>query len=187
MTQGRLVCTLHLTSYADDLENLDFFAKFCVHAAYAFGLPCSLPAFLPTKTSLRTVPRSPFVHKPSQENFVKKEHKRLLKVHDADLGAVCQWIDYISENSMSGVRIKATTWEKKPLGFGQQMVAETQRLEPSEGQKVKELAESLLAAGFGEESAESEKASESQTEAASKAEAAGNASQKDSSAPKESK
>lgn len=77
----------------------------------------------------------------------------MLKIHDADLSAVGQWIDYISENSMSGVRIKATTWENLPLGFGQQMISDSQDLEPSEGQKVKELAESLLASGFGEESA----------------------------------
>lgn len=97
------------------------------------------------------MPRSPFVHKPSQENFVKKEHKRQLKVYDADLGAVGQWIDYISENSMSGVRIKATTWENKPVGFGKQMISDTQDLETTEAQKVKEMADRLLAAGFGED------------------------------------
>lgn len=168
ITHGNLVCTINLTSYRDDLENLTFFTQFCVHAAYAFGLPCSLPAHLPTKSSLRTVPRSPFVHKPSQENFVKKEHKRQLKVYDADFGAVGQWIDYISENSMSGVRIKATTWESKPVGFGRQMVDDSQQLETSEGQRIKEMAERLLAAGFGQEADKqtNEKEAESVPEAA---------------------
>lgn len=81
---------------------------------------------------------------------MKKEHKRLLKIYDSDLGAVGQWIDYISENSMSGVRIKATTWESKPVGFGKDMVSDAKSLETTEGQKVKEMAERILAAGFGE-------------------------------------
>lgn len=51
---------------------------------------------------------------------------------------------------MSGVRLKATMWENKPVGYGQKMVNDAQDLELTEAQKVRQMAESLLAAGFGE-------------------------------------
>lgn len=68
---------------------------------------------------------------------------------------------------MSGVRIKATMWENKPVGFGKNMAKDTQMLETSEAQKVKEMAESLLASGFGEEG--TKQTSESDREAAGEA------------------
>jgi hypothetical protein len=67
------------------------------------------------------------------------------------VNAVGQWLDYISENSMAGIKMKASIFESKPIGYGKSMVVDTKDMEPSEEQKVKELAESLLAAGFGEE------------------------------------
>lgn len=94
------------------------------------------------------------MHKPSQENFIKKEHKRLLKIHDADINAVGQWLDYINENSLGGVRMTAKLYEPVSLGFGGDMIADAKDLEPSGMEKVKELADKILASGFGQEKAE---------------------------------
>lgn len=81
---------------------------------------------------------------------MKKTHSRYIKIYDADLNAVGQWLDYLAENTMSGVRMKATLFERKPLGYGTVMVSETSELEQTEEQKVKEMAKGLLASGFGE-------------------------------------
>ena len=126
-----------------------------MHVAYAFRLPCSLPASLPIQTTLRTVPRSPFVHKPSQENFIKKVHSRYFKIFDADLDATREFLDYISQNGIDGVRIKAAVFERKPLGFGRDMIApkEGKEIEQSTQDTVKQMSEELVAGGFGSEEA----------------------------------
>ena len=157
-THRELVCQVVMHAYAADLQNLTFFSLFCQHAAYAFGLPYARPAPLPTKTSLRTVPRSPFVHKPSQENFVRKEHRREMRIYDADAEVVAQWLQYIQENSMSGVGLKVKLFQRHEVGFGAKMI-EGSAAEggagslggggKSQDEKVRELAEDLLKSGFG--------------------------------------
>lgn len=96
---------------------------------------------------------------------MKKTHSRYIKIFDADSNAVGQWLDYLAENTMSGVRLKATMFEKKPLSYGQEMVSETGELEQTEEQKVKEMAEGLLASGFGEPAASEGTTSASATDA----------------------
>ena len=151
-----LVCQVTLSAYAADLSNLTFYSQFIQHAAHAFGLPYTRPAPLPIKTSLRTVPRSPFVHKPSQENFIKKEHSRSMRIYDSDIEAVKQWLEYIQENGMTGIRLKAKLWERKQLGFGEKMLEDSaEGLGKSQDEQVKEIAEGLLKSGLGGESAPS--------------------------------
>ena len=158
MTHRELVCKVVMHAYAADLKNLTFFSLYCQHAAYAFGLPYARPAPLPTKTSLRTVPRSPFVHKPSQENFVRKEHRREMRIYDADAEVVAQWLEYIQANSMSGIGLKVKLFQRHEVGFGAKMVegaaadAGSGSLgggARSQDEKVRELAEGLLKSGFG--------------------------------------
>ena len=104
---------------------------------------------LPVKTSLRTVPRSPFVHKPAQENFVKKVHARSIDIYNSDMDVVKQFIEYISENGMSNVRMQVRLYQLKELGFGKDMLElEAGDLEKTDEQKVKEIAQGILDSGF---------------------------------------
>lgn len=148
---GHLVCKLVLSCNAADLASLSFYTQFCVHAAYAFGLVASRPGAIPVKTSLRTVPRSPFVHKPSQENFVKKTHSRYIKIYDGSPEMVDSFLTYLTENGMGGVRMKAQTWERVPIGFGRDMLPDGLALEDTvtTEAKVKALAEQLVKNGLG--------------------------------------
>ena len=149
------VCTIKLSCFHADLENLVFYAKFIEHAAAAFDLPYHRARPLPVKTSLRTVPRSPFVHKPAQENFVKKVHARVIDVYNADMDAVKQFVEYVSENGMSNVRMQVRLYERKELGFGKDMLElEAGDLEKSDEDKVKEVAQGILDSGFANEGAE---------------------------------
>lgn len=154
--EKRRVCTVKLSCYHADLQNLVFFAKFVEHVAAAFGLPYHRARPLPVKTSLRTVPRSPFVHKPAQENFIKKVHARTIDIYNSDMDSVKQFIEYISENGMSNVRMQVRLYERKELGFGKQMLeVEAGDLEKTDEQKVKEIAQGILETGFAEAHAES--------------------------------
>ena len=143
------MCTVKLSCFAADLENLVFFARFVEHVAAAFGMPYHRARPLPVKTSLRTVPRSPFVHKPAQENFVKKVHARSIDIYNSDMDVVKQFIEYISENGMSNVRMQVRLYELKELGFGKDMLElEAGDLEKTDEQKVKEIAQGILDSGF---------------------------------------
>lgn len=104
---GLHVATLHFRSHTTSLEDLTFFASFAQRAAKALGLPTSGIIALPTKTSLFTVPRSPFAHKKSQENFWRKEHKRAIKVFDGNEQVVEIWLAYLRKEAMGGVGMKA--------------------------------------------------------------------------------
>lgn len=163
---GRPVCNLTLRSYGQHLSNLTFYTSFAQHAAHAFGLPASLPGALPIKTSLRTVPRSPFVHKPSQENFVKKEHGRYFKIYDAPLERVRAWLGYLHENGLDGVMLKTDMYEYKEVGFGTQMNVEASmqegEMDAVTGDKVKQLAADLLAGGFGQSQAQTTEEAEAE-------------------------
>jgi len=98
---------------------LQFFTSFALRAAKALGLPTSGSVALPTRTSLFTVPRSPFAHKKSQQNFWRKEHKRLIKVFDGQEEIVQAWLSYLRKESFGGVGMKAQVFSYREIGWGQ--------------------------------------------------------------------
>ncbi|KZT35975.1 ribosomal protein S10, partial [Sistotremastrum suecicum HHB10207 ss-3] len=107
---GQPAALLHLRSYHPSLLNL--FIHFAAHSAEALGIPLSRPVSLPTQRSLWTVPRSPFVHKKSQENFERKTHKRLLKAWDTNPGVIDKWMRYLQRHSLAGVGMRVVKWER---------------------------------------------------------------------------
>ncbi|KAL1914369.1 mitochondrial 37S ribosomal protein uS10m [Calcarisporiella thermophila] len=121
-THGIVVCNLHFRSYIP--QYLDFYVDFARRAAHALGIPCSGPVFLPTQISRWTVPRSPFIHKKSQENFERKTHKRLLQLKDANREVVERWLHYVKVNAPGGVGMRATMFEWEELGFGKRILEE---------------------------------------------------------------
>ncbi len=130
-THGVHVATLHLRSYADGVPNLDLFADFARKAAYAIGIPVSGVAHLPTRTSLWTVPRSPFVHKKSQENFWRKTHSRSIKVFDANDQVVDRWLHFLRIHALPGVGQKADLFRYHELGVGDKLMDEAKALQRS--------------------------------------------------------
>ncbi|GAA6060381.1 hypothetical protein JCM10212_004634 [Sporobolomyces blumeae] len=120
-THGVHVATLHLRSYTDSVPDLQFFTSFALRAARALGLPTSGAVALPTRTSLFTVPRSPFAHKKSQQNFWRKEHKRAIKVWDGNEEVVQAWLAYLRREALGGVGMKAQVFTYRPVGWGQKL------------------------------------------------------------------
>jgi ribosomal protein S10 len=110
------VANIHFRSH--HIELLRLFTHFALHAASSLGIPTSGVASLPTKRTLWTVPRSPFVHKKSQENFERRVHKRAIKAWDADAEVVQRWIAYLRTHALAGVGMKVTTWDRVPIGIG---------------------------------------------------------------------
>jgi small subunit ribosomal protein S10 len=144
-THGIPVAMLHFRSY--HLSLIDFFMHFVLHSAYSIGIPCSGVAHLPTKRTLYTVLRSPFVHKKSQENFLRITHKRAVKLWDANPEVVDRFAAYLRENMLGGVGMRVTRWYRLPVGFGQHMVPDrkTQKREPATHlEKVKALAQGIV-------------------------------------------
>jgi len=64
------------------------------------------------------VPKSPFVHKKSQENFERKVHKRLIKAWDADQEVVDRWLQYVQKHAIGGVGIRIVRWDRVAVGVG---------------------------------------------------------------------
>lgn len=93
--------------------------EFARRAAHALKIPVGAPASLPISTELLTVPRGPFVHKKSQENFWRRTHRRAVKVWDADEKVVQVWLEYLRQNPIPGVGIKVQQLLYRPVGFGQ--------------------------------------------------------------------
>ncbi|GAA5926877.1 hypothetical protein JCM3775_007066 [Rhodotorula graminis] len=123
-THGVHVATLHLRSYTDSVPDLQFFTQFALRAARALGLPTSGAVALPTRTSLYTVPRSPFAHKKSQQNFWRKEHKRCIKVWDGNDAVVQAWLAYLRKEALGGVGMKAQVFTYREVGWGKDLVSE---------------------------------------------------------------
>lgn len=92
--------------------------EFARRAAYALKIPCGRPASLPTTSELITVPKGPFVHKKSQENFWRRTHRRAVKVWDADEQSVQVWTEYLRQNPVPGVGIKVQQFLYRPVGYG---------------------------------------------------------------------
>ena len=142
------VATIHFRSYHTEL--LEIFTHFASHAATALGIPISRVVKLPTQRSLWTVPRSPFVHKKSQENFERKVHKRLIKAWDADQEVVERWTRYLRKHGMGGVGMRVVRWERTPLGIGRRKMEgvasqlEAAREEAAKGAEIKTLGENII-------------------------------------------
>ncbi|GAA5955286.1 hypothetical protein JCM3765_003271 [Sporobolomyces pararoseus] len=130
-THGVHVATLHLRSYTSSIPDLQFFTSFALRSARALGLPTSGAVALPTRTSLFTVPRSPFAHKKSQQNFWRKEHKRAIKVWDGNPEVVDAWLAYLRKEAMGGVGMKAQVFTYSQVGWGQELGKDS--LEGTEG------------------------------------------------------
>ncbi|GAA5990578.1 hypothetical protein JCM5350_001042 [Sporobolomyces pararoseus] len=125
-THGVHVATLHLRSYTSSIPDLQFFTSFALRSARALGLPTSGAVALPTRTSLFTVPRSPFAHKKSQQNFWRKEHKRAIKVWDGNPQVVDAWLAYLRKEAMGGVGMKAQVFTYSQIGWGQELGKSTE-------------------------------------------------------------
>ncbi|KAI0919812.1 hypothetical protein AcV5_001780 [Taiwanofungus camphoratus] len=158
-THGIPVALIHFRSYFPNL--LDQFIHFTSHAASSLAIPVSRPVRLPTQRSLWTVPRGPFAHKKSQENFERRVHKRVIKAWDADQEVVDRWIKYLEEHAMAGVGIRVVRWHRAPVGIGQrtlESVMKQMRLgSATSSDKVKALGEQIVQTELGAAEAGTEK------------------------------
>lgn len=149
-THGVHVATLQLRSYTDSLQELELFTEFARKAAYAIGMPASRAASLPVRTSLWTVPRSPFVHKKSQENFQRKTHARTIKLWDANDHIVDTWLHFLRIHAIPGVGMKAELVRHHALGVGHQIRKQLERptatktTAPSSQDQIKQLADEIV-------------------------------------------
>lgn len=129
---------MHLRSY--DVESLTFFADFALRAAYHLNLPAKGPVPMPKKTERWTVPRGPFVHKKTQENFERITHKRMIKISDGHPEVVERWLSYLNSNVMPGVGLKANTFTFDSIGVGARMQqAKTKAALDGEPQEEREI------------------------------------------------
>ncbi|KAJ3536633.1 hypothetical protein NMY22_g5947 [Coprinellus aureogranulatus] len=131
--------SLHLRSHHPKL--LDFFCHFAGHAAASLGIPISKVVHLPTQRSLWTVPRSPFAHKKSQENFERRTHKRAIKAWDTDPEVLDRWFQYIRQHAMGGVGMRAIRWDRAPVGVG---ARQARQAVVTPQVQVKQLAEKIV-------------------------------------------
>jgi len=113
VTHGHPAALIHLRSHHLPLLNL--FLHFAACAADALAIPLSRPVMLPRQRRLWTVPRSPFVHKKSQENFERIVHKRVLKAWDTNPQIIDLWEEYLKMHSLAGVGMRIVKWERLPL------------------------------------------------------------------------
>lgn len=110
---------------------MDFFVDFARRAAFYLSIPCSGTIYLPTQTTRWTVPRGPFVHKKSQENFERKTHKRLLTFKDANKNVIDRLLLYLTKNCPPGIGMRVTRWEWEDLGVGKRMLENAKTKEES--------------------------------------------------------
>ncbi|BEI99811.1 hypothetical protein CcaverHIS631_0408540 [Cutaneotrichosporon cavernicola] len=143
-THGVHVATLHLRAHYPFA--LDIQSRIAMQAASSLKIPTSGVASLPTKTELTTVIKGPFAHKKSQENFVRKTHKRAIKVFDAERDVLDLWLRYLRKNAMGGVAMKAYVHEYAEFGFGAKEMANLENM--LAGGKVAAAAEEIVKA-FG--------------------------------------
>lgn len=110
---GHPAALLHLRSHHLPLLNL--FVHFSACAADALAIPISQPAMLPRERTLWTVPRSPFVHKKSQENFERIVYKRVIKAWDTNPQIIQLWEEYLKMHSLAGVGMRVVRWDRLPM------------------------------------------------------------------------
>jgi len=147
-THSHHVASLQLQSFghAQEVEDLDFFSDFAIRAGYALGIPLSKVHSLKTTKSLWTVPRGPFVHKKSQENFERRTNRRLIKVWDSDFEVVEKWLQFLRIHAMEGVGMRAEVFRHVPVGFGTQMLAASTAQLRSIPENVSEASDATLRA-----------------------------------------
>ncbi len=114
LTHGIPVAQLHLRSF--NTRNLEFFADFCVRAAYYLSLPCTGPTPLPKKIERWTVLKSNFVNKKSQENFERITMKRSITIYDGAPEVVETWLAFVRRWQYHGVGMKANVWGWESTG-----------------------------------------------------------------------
>ncbi|KTW27175.1 ribosomal protein S10 [Pneumocystis jirovecii RU7] len=102
---GIITCSLQMRSF--EVHRLAFFADFSMRAAYYIGLCASGPVPLPKRIERWTVPRGPFVHSKSKENFERITYKRLITIKDGHPRVVDTWLAYLAKHVMSGIGMKA--------------------------------------------------------------------------------
>jgi small subunit ribosomal protein S10 len=129
-------------------EPVQLAAHFASHAAASLGIPISGVVSLPTRRTLWTVPRGPFVHKKSQENFERRVHARAIKAFDTDVEVVDRWVRYLEAHALPGVGMRVVRWHRLPIGVGRshlRSVVGRMRLgRVSNKQKVKELGDKIV-------------------------------------------
>ena len=113
-TDGVPCCDLQLRSYS--VRNLEFFADFAVRVAYYLKLPAFGPHPLPRITEKWTVPKSHFIFKKVQENFMRITHRRIIQIKDGHPDNVKLWLAYLTKNQYHGIGMKANVWEWSGLG-----------------------------------------------------------------------
>ena len=145
-THGIHVATLQLKSHHAQTFDLDFFADFAMRAAHAFQIPTGGVAMLPIRTTLWTVPRGPFVHKKSQENFWRRIHRRSIKVYDASDETVERWLHFLRVHEMPGIASKVQLFRRYPLGVGRHMESAALVQDDTTPQDVRAMAEQILRA-----------------------------------------
>ncbi|KAG9292623.1 hypothetical protein G9A89_006995 [Geosiphon pyriformis] len=126
-----VVCELEFRSYTTG--PMDFYIDFSRRAAYALGICCSGPDYLPTKIVRWTVIRGPFIHKKTQENFERKTHRRSIRLRDVNQSVVDRWLYYVTQNVPAGIGLKVKMWEWEEIGLGKRM------LEKAKGKQRKRL------------------------------------------------
>ncbi|EMR08730.1 ribosomal protein S10 [Pneumocystis murina B123] len=110
---GIITCSLQMRSF--EVPRLAFFADFSMRVAYYLGLPASGPVPLPKRIERWTVPRGPFIHTKSKENFERITHKRLITIKDGHPRVVEIWLAYLKKHAMSGVGMKANVFHWEPM------------------------------------------------------------------------
>ncbi|KAH9961380.1 ribosomal protein S10 domain-containing protein [Russula dissimulans] len=129
-------------------EPIQLAAHFASHAAASLGIPLSGVISLPTRRTLWTVPRGPFAHKKSQENFERRVHVRAIKAFDADAEVVDRWVRYLEAHAMPGVGMRVVRWHRLPIGIGrshlQSVVGQMRLGRLTNKQKVKELGDKIV-------------------------------------------
>jgi small subunit ribosomal protein S10 len=129
-------------------EPIQLAAHFASHAAASLGIPLSGVASLPRRRTLWTVPRGPFVHKKSQENFERRVHARMIKAFDADAEVVDRWVRYLEAHPLPGVGMRVVRWHRLPVGIGRahlrEVVGRLRLGRATDKQKVKELGDKIV-------------------------------------------
>ncbi|KAJ1679578.1 mitochondrial 37S ribosomal protein rsm10 [Spiromyces aspiralis] len=116
---GVTVMTVQFSAHS--LHRIDFYIDFCQRAAAAMNIPCTGTIYLPTKIKRWTVLKSPFVHKSSMENFERRTHKRLLKIHDTHPETLQKWLEYIKDNVPAGIGIRTRSYDFEEVGVGKSL------------------------------------------------------------------
>lgn len=73
------------------------------------------------------MPKGPFVHKKSQENFERKVYGRVIKAWDGDESVVQRWINYLAMYPCPGVGMRFVRWVRAPVGVGRAVSEEMVR------------------------------------------------------------